>query len=153
MRAIRRNKAHDPIVKALLEKVPGLEKGVFTTIRDVMVFAASLGFEHRKRVRLEREPIGIDSDPFETHPRTRGFMFTLALAETQDQDLLKAEDTPGIVVDIFEEYACGGFGVLAEWMKDTPSDTNHALTIIDGLTRMGALKPSVGGPPSDDVEF
>jgi dnd system-associated protein 4 len=153
MRAVRRNKIHEPIVKALLEKMPGLEKGVYSTIRDVMVLAASLGYEHRKRVRLGREPISLDSDPFEAHSRTRGFMLTLALAETQDQDLLKAEETPGVVVDIFEEYACGGFGILAEWLKDAPDDANHALTIIDRLSRMGVLKTNVANPPSDDVDF
>ncbi len=153
MRAIRRNKAHEPIVKSLLEKVPGLERGVFSTIRDVMVFAASLGFERGKRVRLGRETILLDSDPFSTHSRTRGFMFTLALAVTKDQELLKSNDTPGEVVDIFEEFACGGFAIIAEWLKNRPSDSNHALTIIDELSKLGALRLTVGAPPSDDVEF
>ena len=66
-------------------------------------------------------------------------MFLIGLAETKDVDCLREENEDSLV-SLFEEYADGGLEVLAEWLKETPSDPAGDRAILEALKRYGYLE-------------
>lgn len=112
--------------------------GPFQTYADVIVFAASLGAKHKKRVPLgeiaKREPSPIGLDIFVS----RGYDLViklLAITATKDIKILsssedKYEDERHL---IFEEYANGGLEILQAEFRGA----------VDYSERIGKLNYSV----------
>ena len=87
--------------------------GPFQTYADVVNFAAAFGFSKKKRVLFEqasrRDPDPIPGDQF----KNRGLMDLIAIAETQNPNILSSSDEQvQEKARIFEEYANGGFELL-----------------------------------------
>ena len=97
--------------------VSGGKTGAFQTFADVVVFAATLGAKHKKRVPLEgvskKEPGPIRIEQF----ISMGYdvvIKLLAVVETQDVETLSPteEELEKQRHQIFEEYANGGLEII-----------------------------------------
>jgi len=135
MRNIRRSKCHEELVDLLTEKAhPSSKKTIFPTKRELMCFAATLGFQTGRRSKLDGKTNDVDGRPFSDHGNTIDLMYLLALAEGKDGELLRdAREEDRIL--IFEEYTNGGFEVLQRWMDARPDDLYGATPILDGLLK------------------
>ena len=81
MRSIRRSEKHDPIVRRLAENThPSSGRSLFPTMRELLCFAAVLGFDEGTRKRLDEKTLDIDGRIFANHPPTLDLMYLLALA-------------------------------------------------------------------------
>lgn len=113
---IYRSKVYEDLVQKLaMQKVPGTERTLFPTIREVLCFAALLGFSEKRRVPLDRSA-GVEDisyQQFEREAPAIDLIFTIALAETEDVEVLK-EDNEKRCAEIFEEYANGGLGIIKD---------------------------------------
>lgn len=110
--------------------------GPFQTYADVIVFAATLGAKHKKRVPLgeisKREPAPIPQEQF----LLRGYDMVinlLAIAETQDMKIFSFKDDEYINkrIYIFEEYANGGLEILREELRGTVDFTDRTTLILN----------------------
>ena len=95
------------------------EKGLFKTYKDLMIFAACLGFKRRKRVEFNKssEPINLQifSGSFD-----HTVINTIAIAETNDPTVMSSEqDKSDQRIKVFEEYACGGLEILQDEIWDS----------------------------------
>ncbi len=109
--------------------------GPFQTYADVVVFAASLGAKHKKRVPLgeiaKREPSPIGLDIFVS----RGYDLViklLAITATKDIKILsssedKYEDERHL---IFEEYANGGLEILQNEFRGAVDYSERILLLL-----------------------
>lgn len=114
---INRSRLHEDLVQQLsMQNVPGTDRKLFPTIRELLCFAALLGFSEQRRVPLDRAA-GVEDvsyQQFERDPAAEDLLWTIAVAETGDVEILReGEETR--CAEIFEEYANGGLGLIKDF--------------------------------------
>jgi dnd system-associated protein 4 len=158
MRSIYRNKEHGDIIQRLTERNPETNVAVFPTIKALQCFAAVLGYENGRRVKLDRSNVeNIEWHTFENTRHTH-FIYLIALAETNDFNVLKFDVSGNAdnqseehMIEIFEEYANGGFELIRSWLNKNPGDPYGDKAILVAMEKAGFLKSNVS--EFDDVEF
>lgn len=107
----------------------------FQTYVEVMVFAAALGVQRKKRSPLieisKREPGPIEQEYF----ATKGYdvlIKLLAIAEIKNIDILSLnnEEYDDKRTQIFEEYANGGLEILQEELRGVVDYSDHLLLFL-----------------------
>ena len=148
MRTFHNNPSHDPIIELLYgttHKKAG--QPIFVTKRDLLCFAAVLGFEGNRRNKIPDKPSDfVDSRPFENSQEAMHLLYLIGLAVTKDVDCLREEKEEELVT-IFEEFADGGLCTLEEWLRETPSDPHGDRAIVEALKAHGFL-----APPDEPIE-
>ena len=134
---INRSRVHEDMVQRLaMEKLPGTQRTLFPTIRELLCFAALLGYSERRRLPLEREK-GVEDVSYQQFERgdSEDLIYLIALAETKDPEVLKdgGEDR---CANIFEEYANGGLQIIREAVLRGGGEYPHR----DILELLGELK-------------
>lgn len=138
MRTIRRPEAFEPLVRQLAEIAhPISKRSIFATMRELLCFAAVLGFSEQVRTPLERTN-EIDARIFENSQQAIDLIYLLALAGSKDASILQP-DREDEMIRIFEEYAATGLKVLDRWMKEKPDDVYGDQAILAALRRYGFL--------------
>ena len=109
--------------------------GVFQTYADIVIFAASMGIRHQRKIPLQEisqsEPAPISLEIF----ISRGYEWSInliAIADVRDTKIL-ATDDPQIEVQkiaILEEYANGGLAKLKEELRGAIDYTERLLLIL-----------------------
>ena len=103
MRRIRREEAHENLVKSLTSG----ENAVFKEIWRLLVFAAALGVRSGSRRRLGKVDQGkAINDSYFSVPGWRGLLYLIGVTEDGDAGALKADEaSEEHLVTLFEEYA------------------------------------------------
>lgn len=139
MRAIRRSKAHEGLVRQLAESAhPAAGRPIFPTMRELMCFAAVLGFELENKKPLDSTTMEIDGRTFENHHQSIDLIYLVALAHARDAEVLRDEEEEHCL-NIFEEYAEGGFRAMTAWLAEHPTDDLGDDALLRALTRRGYL--------------
>jgi dnd system-associated protein 4 len=148
LRIFRNNSSHDALIELLYgttHKKAG--QPLFVTKRDLLCFAAVLGFEGNRRNKILEKPTDfVDPRNFENSQEAMNLLYLIGLAVTKDVDSLR-EDKEEELVAIFEEFADGGLCTVEEWLRDTPSDPNGDRAIVEALKTHGFL-----APPEEPIE-
>ncbi|MDJ1168547.1 DNA phosphorothioation-associated protein 4 [Roseofilum sp. BLCC_M154] len=125
---IRLAKDKGELVKRLVESDE--DNAPFETYADVVMFAASLGYQRHQAIPLDdviaKEPAPIAWDVF----RSRGYDRTirlLAIATTEEVSVLSLSSPEAIAqqIQILEEYANGGLQILQEELRGIIDITHH----------------------------
>lgn len=130
---IRVAKDKAELVKALTSSDG--ETGPFQTFADVIVFAASLGAKHKKRVALgeisKREPGPIGLEIFVSRGYDRVIKL-LSVTKTQDIKILSMDEANKEFLrnHIFEEYANGGLEILQNELRGAVDYTERILLML-----------------------
>lgn len=114
---INRSRIYEEMVQRLaMEKLPGMQRTLFPTIRELLCFAALLGYSEKRRVPLDRDK-GVEDVSYQQFERgdAEDLIYLIALAETKDSGVLKDGEEERCAT-IFEEYANGGLQVIKEAM-------------------------------------
>jgi dnd system-associated protein 4 len=139
MRAIRRSKKFEEMVRQLAEKPHSVTgRPIFPTIRELMCFVAVLGFEHKRRNPIQNEYFEVDSRNFERSEAAVDLLYLIGLATEKNVDILREEEIDKMV-SIFEEYAQGGFEILESWLREKPEDTDGDKAVLAALNKYGFL--------------
>ena len=87
------------------------DNGVFKTLKDVMIFAACLGYKRDKRV-----PFSKSAEPISLHIFNGKYDATvidsIAISVSDNDPKILADTMSDARILIFEEYACGGLEIL-----------------------------------------
>lgn len=103
---VRRPSEHD----SLLDKLVKDDK-VFQTLKNALVFAASVGYKKQMRIPFTKTSEPIKLSIFDKELDVP-FILALALAESTDISYMNSEKFPE-AVSIFEEYANGGLSYIS----------------------------------------
>lgn len=117
---IDRSRVHEDMVQRLsMQKLPSADRPLFPTIRELLCFAALLGFSEGRRVPLDRSQ-GTEDVSYQQFERgtAQDLIWLIALADSKDPDLLK-DGEEGRCAEIFEEYANGGLFVIREALSQS----------------------------------
>lgn len=116
-RRIKRPKNQEDGYKTLIDSE---EFGVFSTYKDVFMTSGALGFMEQKRMKFSSSAEGIPWSVF-TLDTDETIINAIALAETEDISILRDDpDSFDKKMQIFEEYAAGGFEILYNLVTDNP---------------------------------
>ena len=148
MRNVRRSVDHEVLVRMLCEKPhPISQKSLFPTMRELICFAAALGYQQDRRIPLSGKTHEIDARIIENSEAAIDMVYLVALAGIRDVHILMP-DREDDAVTVFEEYANGGLAILEEWMAATPGDIDGDLALLNGFRANGMLGNT---PPSVDT--
>ena len=114
---INRSRVHEDMVQRLsTQKLPGTDRTLFPTIRELLCFAALLGYSEQRRLPLDREK-GTEDVSYQQFERgdAEDLIYLLALADSKDPEILM-DGEESRCAEIFEEYANGGLQVVHEAM-------------------------------------
>ena len=133
---VRRPERHEVLIQTLLTEAR------FPAMRDVLLFAAALGYSANRRAAFEKsgEPIRYEilvneaqADPF--------ISMLAAVTKPDDPEILDASRL-GERIAIFEEYANGGLEYLQEQINTQrkPYDVIVKSLTVDALTDAGGIE-------------
>jgi dnd system-associated protein 4 len=129
MRSIRSDEKFEEMIRNLSHPVTG--KPIFPTMRELICFAAVLGFEYEKRSQLSGKTFEVVGGRiFEGSPLAMDLLYLIALASEKNADILRDEEP---MLKIFEEYAQGGLEILQGWLREKPEDTSGDKAILEAL--------------------
>ena len=136
LRNVNRSQKYEALVQGLARQGNG--GSVFSTIRELMCFAALLGYElgAREQLPTDKGVEDIQISIFENNDSI-DYIYMIAVGETGGTDVLRS-DSEIDMVTIFEEYAHGGLGIIEDWMNQF-SDTEGFKAIIQGLYSSGFI--------------
>jgi dnd system-associated protein 4 len=141
MRGLKRSEKFEDLVRKLaVEEHPLTRKSIFATIRELMCFAAVLGFQNETRKSVQSSTKIVEGDIIANSQQALDLIYLLALAETQDSDILQNEDE---MLQIFEEYAEGGFETLDLWLKERSEDPLGNEAILVAFSKYELLENEV----------
>lgn len=142
MRSIRWQKNHEALVRRLAETPhPANKKSIFPTMRELISFAAMLGFEMDNHPALKGDTLEIDWRIWQNNQLAMDLLFLIPLAHRQSAEILR-EEAEEELIQVFEEYANGGLEILQGWMNEKPDDLNGDRAILAALQKRGFLQPT-----------
>ncbi|WP_161470929.1 DNA phosphorothioation-associated protein 4 [Tropicimonas marinistellae] len=121
------------------------EGGFFSTYKDVLVFAAALGFRRGNRKEFKKSSEPIDLEIFRGD-FDRTVMSILAIEESGDPKMIAPSNEVARVL-CFEEYANGGLEIMKREIWDGKQDWREGLlalvqreedehTMLDDITEL-----------------
>jgi dnd system-associated protein 4 len=139
MRRVRRPAQHE----ALMQRLSG-EEGPFSTLAEVLTFAAGLGYAEGRRKPVDKTAESIDFSVF-AHQGAEDLIDMLAAAADQDIAIL-GSDREDERLTVFEEFAHGGLDVLQSQMEQEEAKPylDSLLTIIIEHKGATASEPDAG---------
>ncbi|MBE0470967.1 MAG: DNA phosphorothioation-associated protein 4 [Methyloprofundus sp.] len=146
--AVRRERYHEPLVARLTSD----NKSIFQYNKDLMVFAALVGFSHSEKRPLSGDCIDIILDTYSTDQKD-GFIYLLGLLETKDPKVLKDNNLKDCI-RVFEEYCNAGLYVITDWLSSEPGDPNGIDTLLKKIyENMPAVEAREIEEEDLDIEF
>lgn len=120
---VNRDRKHEPLV----EKLTQGDYVIFNHNKDLMVFAAMVGYSHKKFEPVSSNRIQITLGTYSTTQQDR-YIYLLALLEKRDASCLKHENLND-AVKVFEGYCNAGLSIIQSWMDENPGDPNGIETL------------------------
>lgn len=149
---INRSKIHEDMVQRLTTKLLGLPRSIFPTIRELLCFAALLGYSEKRRTPLDRAE-GVEDVSYQQFERgeAEDLIWLLALAEARDTDILK-DGEEARCATIFEEYANGGLFIIRDVLQRLGPEYPDR-SIVEALSDMGYLEVDDLTPDLSGLKF
>lgn len=99
-----------------ISKLDGADRSLFPSIRELLCFAAMLGYSEKRKLPLDRSE-GVEDVSYQQFERgdAEDLIYLLALADSRDPEILR-DGEENRCAEIFEEYANGGLTILQDIM-------------------------------------
>lgn len=125
---VNRDRRHENLIDHL---VTNSQTALFRFNKDLMVFAAMLGYNYGIKKPLSNDTIQI---VLQTYHNTEddGFIYLLALMDKRDAKYLKNENLAE-AIKVFEEYCNGGLDLLQDWFASNPADIEKIDTLEEKI--------------------
>lgn len=150
---INRSRIHEDMVQRLaILKLPGADRTLFPTIRELLCFAALLGYSEERRIPLDRDA-GVEDVSYQQFERgdAEDLIYLIGLAETKDPEILR-DGEESRCAEIFEEYANGGLQILREAMLQSGGEYPDR-DILELLLESGYLNVEDTEPDVSRITF
>lgn len=150
---INRSRIHEDMVQRLsMQKLPNTERTLFPTIRELLCFAALLGYSEKRRVPIDKEK-GVEDVSYQQFERgdAEDLIYLIALAESCDPEILK-DGEESRCAEIFEEYANGGLHILGEALRRGGGEYPDR-DILELLKEHGYLSQEKDEPDVSGISF
>jgi len=137
MAQIWRDKKYTVLAERLVDKETGYcEQKIFPSYRELMVFAAMVGFHNGKNIPVNDRAFEIPQRVFESN-EADAYVYLCALQDQKDGDIFR-EKNENECWKIFESYANSGLEIINNWLLDSPGDTDGVNTILNEMKALAA---------------
>ena len=134
--------------KALETILVNANDSMFPFIKDLMVFAASIGYSLKQRTPLKGESAGITLGTYSSDGQD-GFIYLFGLLESKNGESLRFDNLRE-TIKIYEEFCNAGLYEIQKWLDNNPSDPSGTDTILTKmLEKIIQVEKSVDIDPSD----
>jgi dnd system-associated protein 4 len=144
---VKRERNHE----ALISRLTLENRSVFQYLKDLMVFATMVGYNHNKRRELSGENIEIVLDTYASDEKD-GFIYLLGLLEYKDGQVLKDEKLKECVA-VFEEYCNAGLYIIEAWLDENPGDPSGVDTLLDKIYQRLSENEKLKQIDNDEIEL
>ncbi|KXS55531.1 MAG: hypothetical protein AWU57_93 [Marinobacter sp. T13-3] len=124
---VKRERNHD----ALIARLSADNKSIFQYLKDLMVFAAMVGYSRGERREVEGDTVEIILETYATDEKD-GFIYLLGLLEHRDGHILKDQNLRKCV-EVFEGYCNAGLYIIEGWLDDNPGDPSGIETLLHNI--------------------
>lgn len=131
--------------RELMKRLAG-DEGPFSTLAEVLTFAAAFGFSEGRREPLAGIEEPIDYDVFQRMD-AEGFINMLAASEDENVGIL-GPDMDDERLTIFEEYANGGLTALQGRLAQTRGELDNLLAVV-----LAHERDAAGGGGDEEIDF
>lgn len=121
---VNRERKHESLISILVEDPV---TSIFRYNKDLMIFAAMIGYAYNKRLPLSSDKISITLGTYH-NTEDDGFIYLLALMENKNATCLKDANLSESI-KIFEEYCNGGLDIIQDWFRSNPTDNSRVETL------------------------
>ena len=162
---VHRNRKYEPLVSKLCtEKHPVTKKPLFTFNKDLMVFAAMVGYTFDELEEVEDTSIKITLQTYGTDNKD-SYIYLLALMEQKHKEEESGEEGAGShilkndsirqSVKPFERYCNGGLKLIKQWFDENPGEIDPANILTNKLWEQLQKdhNVSIETPDPTDVQF
>ncbi len=150
---INRSRVYEEMVQRLaVQKLNETDRTLFPTIRELLCFAALLGYSEKRRLPLDKDK-GVEDISYQQFERgdAEDLIYLIALAESKDPEILK-DGEERHCAEIFEEYANGGLQIIHESMQ-RGGDEYPDRDIQELLNEQGYLNTDDEEPDLSGIKF
>lgn len=144
---VKRERTHE----ALTQRLTVSGTTLFSYLKDLMVFAAMVGYSENERVSLNGPTIEITLDTYSSDQKD-GFIYLLGLIESRNGTCLKNENLRE-TVKVFEEYCNGGLYIITKWLDENPSDPIGLDTLLDKVFEKLTMNRAKTPIAPNDIEI
>lgn len=126
--------------------------GLFPEYRDVVMFAAMVGYKQDETKKPDSQGKTLPMRVFES-ARYDELIFLVALMNKQDANILRKDDyqdNENEVVEIFESYANGGLKVISSWISEEDGFDQSRQVLLEKITECLGNKLTIA---DGEVEF
>lgn len=102
----------------VIQRLLVTKDGPFTEIRDVLTFAAALGYQEGRRIPLTSRGEAIRWDTFKNRRGTEQLVGLIAVGGSEDREIV-ADSRFDEQIEAFAEYANGGLEVIRERLNQS----------------------------------
>ena len=135
----------------LIQQLMADGDGPFTTMRDVLLFAAAFGWSRQRHETLEEAGEPIRYEVFRRSATAEAFIDALGVLSHREDPTILADERLLERIAVFEEYANGG---LAELQREINASRATVTEVLAGLVRQaGRLGSKAGELPPELEKF
>ena len=135
----------------LISRLNSGERSIFQYLKDIMVFAAMVGYSEGVREPVTGDTIEIILDTYSSDEKDR-FIYLLALIETKDGACLKDANLHSSII-FFEEYCNAGLAIIKRWLDENPGDLGGVDTILEKVYERICLNEKSEVPRNEEIEI
>lgn len=126
---------------------------IFPSYRELIVFAAMIGFHFGKSSPVSTRAFEIPQRVFESND-SDAYVYLCALQDQKSGEIFR-EQNDNECWRIFESYANSGLEIIDNWLIDSPADIDGVETILNKMKNVAAeiIKAEEIPPNLDNMEF
>jgi len=134
------------------EKPHGKDCTLFPTIRELLCFAALLGYSQNRRMPLDKGK-GVEDVSYQQFERVGAddLIFLIALSDSKDPEILR-DGQEDKCAEIFEEYTNGGLQIIYESLQQFGGEYPDR-DILSMLIEQGYLPDNQEESDPSGIEF
>lgn len=137
MAQIWRDKKYSQLSERLVEKETGYcGQKILPTYRELMVFAAMIGFHYSKCTPVNERDLEIPQRVFENND-SDAYVYLCALQDQKSGEIFR-EKNDNECWRIFESYANAGLEIIDNWLLDSPGDIDGVDTLLNEMKKVAA---------------
>ena len=121
---VKRERNHE----ALIARLSLGDKSIFQYHKDLMVFAAMVGYSSNSRRKVQGDTIEIILETYASDEKD-SFIYLLGLMDSRDASVLKDSGLKHCV-SVFEEYCNAGLYTIESWLDGNPGDPSGVDTLL-----------------------
>lgn len=142
---VNRERRHENLISSLVEDP---STSIFQYNKDLMIFAAMIGYAYNKRLPLSGDKIPITLGTY-YNTEQDGFIYLIALMENKNATCLK-DPNLSASIKIFEEYCNGGLDIIQDWFRSNPTDISRVETLDSKIWEHMKGQEDLGQEVSND---